>query len=100
MLRERNTLCRLSQPDGTPITVFVLRDEQELHRQFLLKTLKMLPHQLRRQWDRFIYSGLGQGPTVVESQEEMLQKVKATPGGIGYLERGVPDGSVHTLSIH
>jgi ABC-type phosphate transport system substrate-binding protein len=86
-------------PDGTPITVFVLRDEHEAHRQFLLKTLKMLPHQLRRQWDRYIYSGIGQGPTVVESQEEMLSKVKATPGGIGYFEGGIKDDNIHMLSI-
>ena len=86
-------------PDGTPITVFVLRDENEVHREFLLKTLKMLPHQLRRHWDRYIYSGIGQGPVVVESQEEMISKVQATPGAIGYIEGGVPDAQVHKLSV-
>jgi hypothetical protein len=98
-LRSIFSLRARKWPDGTPITVFVLRDESELHRQFLLKTLKMLPHQLRRQWDRFIYSGIGQGPTVVESQEEMLSKVKETPGGIGYFAGGVSDAAVHLLTI-
>tara|TARA_R110002167_G_scaffold37563_10_gene117660 strand:- start:884 stop:1390 length:507 start_codon:yes stop_codon:yes gene_type:complete len=98
-LRSIFSLRARQWPDGTPITVFVLRDEHEVHRQFLLKTLKMLPHQLRRQWDRYIYSGIGQGPIVVESPEEMLSKVKSTPGGIGYIEGGVSDGPVHMLSI-
>jgi hypothetical protein len=98
-LRSIFSLRARKWPDGTPITVFVLRDEHEVHRQFMQKTLKMLPHQLRRQWDRYIYSGIGQGPTVVESQEEMLSKVKSTPGGIGYIEGGVSDGPVHMLSI-
>lgn len=98
-LRAIFSLRARKWPDGTPITVFVLRDEHEAHRQFLLRTLKMLPHQLRRQWDRYIYSGIGQGPTVVESPEEMLSRVKSTPGGIGYIEGGVPDGPVHMLSI-
>ena len=98
-LRAIFSLRARQWPDGTSITVFVLRDEQDVHRQFLLKTLKMLPHQLRRQWDRYIYSGIGQGPVVVDSQEEMLNKVKTTPGGIGYIEGGVPNDQVLMLSI-
>lgn len=98
-LRSIFSLRARQWPDGTSITVFVLRDEKEVHRQFLLKTLKMLPHQLRRQWDRYIYAGIGQGPVVVESREEMLNKVKSTPGGIGYIEGGVPDDQVLMLSI-
>lgn len=98
-LRSIFSLRARKWPDGTPITVFVLRDENQIHREFLLKTLKMLPHQLRRQWDRYIYSGIGQGPVVVESQAEMISKVQSTPGGIGYMEGGVPDAQVHELSI-
>ena len=98
-LRSIFSLRARKWPDGTPITVFVLRDQNHIHREFLLKTLKMLPHQLRRHWDRYIYSGIGQGPVVVESQEEMLSKVQSTPGAIGYIEGGVPNGRVHELSI-
>lgn len=98
-LRSIFSLRARKWPDGTPITVFVLRDENEDHRQFLLKTLKMLPHQLRRQWDRFIYSGIGQGPVVVHSQQEMLSEVSSTPGAIGYLEGGSPNDQATTLSI-
>jgi len=86
-------------PDGSKITVFVLHDQEPVHRSFLKNTLKMLPHQLRRQWDRYIYSGIGQGPVVVNSVEEMIYNVTKLPGAIGYVEGGVPHEQVLTLSI-
>ena len=98
-LRSIFSLRARKWPDGTAITVFVLRDEHVIHRQFLMHTLKMLPHQLRRQWDRYIYSGIGQGPVVVETPEDMLMAVKSTVGGVGYIEGGVTDESVNILPI-
>ncbi len=86
-------------PDGSPITVFVLRDRNPVHRDFLKSTLQMLPHQLRRHWDRYIYSGIGQGPVVVDDQEEMLDKVRQIDGAIGYIEGGVPHEQVRVLAI-
>ena len=99
-LRAIFSLRARAWPDGDKITVVVLKDEAPVHREFLLKTLKMLPHQLRRQWDRYIYSGIGQGPVVVETRVDMLNIVNQTPGAIGYIEGDVPDGQVITLTIH
>lgn len=87
-------------PNGRPIEVFVLKDDDKLHRQFLKETLKMLPHQLRRHWDRYVYSGIGQGPTIVKNQQEMLERVQRVDGAIGYVEKGVPDDQVQSLDIH
>jgi ABC-type phosphate transport system substrate-binding protein len=98
-LRSIFSLRARAWPDGARITVVVLSDEAEIHRSFLVNTLKMLPHQLRRQWDRYIYSGIGQGPVVVNSVEEMMNKVRSTPGAIGYIDGGAPDGQVITLSV-
>lgn len=98
-LRSIFSLRVRAWPDGARITVVVLNDDAPIHRAFLVNTLKMLPHQLRRQWDRYIYSGIGQGPIVVSSTEEMMNKVRSTPGAIGYMEGGVADGQVITLSV-
>lgn len=98
-LRAIFSLRAKAWPDGSKITVVVYKDEHPVHRDFLVNTLKMLPHQLRRQWDRYIYSGIGQGPVVVETLDEMLTKINETPGAIGYVEGGVPNGQVITLSI-
>jgi ABC-type phosphate transport system substrate-binding protein len=86
-------------PNGQPIEVFVLPDDDRVHHEFLKNTLKMLPHQLRRHWDRYVYSGIGQGPTIVKDQQEMLERVRSVAGAIGYVERGVPDDQVLSLDI-
>ncbi len=87
----RNTLraifgMRLRKwPDGKAIRVFVFRDDAPLHVEFSKSVLHMFPYQLRRAWDRQVYSGTGQSPIEVESLEEMQRRVANTPGAIGYL---------------
>jgi len=88
---QRNTLraifgIRLRKwPDGTAIKVFVLQDDVSFHVKFSKITLHMFPYQLRRAWDRQVYSGTGQAPNEVGSVEEMRAKISTTPGAIGYL---------------
>lgn len=91
-------------PDGTPIKVFVLPGESEVHISFAKSVLNIFPYQLRRAWDLLIYSGSGQAPTEVGSPEEMLQKVASTPGAIGYvsddyLSKGDKNERVRILEI-
>lgn len=98
-LRAIFSLRARQWPDGKSIRVFVLDDNHPVHKDFVLKTLKMLPHQLRRHWDRYIYTGIGQGPSVLKTESEMIEQVAKTPGAIGYLNGGVSDASVHLLTI-
>jgi len=86
-------------PNGTPITVVVLNDQSPIHKAFLRNVLRILPHQLRRNWDRYIYAGIGQGPMVVDDPLEMIEMVEKIPGAIGYIEKGVPHEQVLTLTI-
>lgn len=86
--------------DGTPIRLVVLADENTVHREFTRSVLKMLTHQLRRHWDRYIYSGTGQGPIVVTNQKEMIAKLKQLKGAIGYVEKGVSHETLRVISIH
>lgn len=72
-------------PDGAPLRVFVLNDAQPLHQKFSKSVLQMYPYQLRQNWDRLLYSGTGQPPVVVDSEEEMLKRVAETPGAVGYV---------------
>lgn len=74
-------------PDGSPIRVFVLPDNDPVHIQFSKEVLGVFPFQLRSAWDRMVYSGTGVAPTTVETQEEMKNRIQATPGGIGYIGR-------------
>lgn len=84
---------------GLPIKVFVLPDNHPAHVAFTKQVLGMFPHQLRWAWDRLVFSGTGQAPLQVRSEEEMRERVASTPGAIGYLRRGQIDGDIHELRL-
>lgn len=86
-------------PDGSPITVFVLPDNNPEHNQFVRSLLTLLPHQLKRNWDRLVYTGIGQAPTEVANETEMLEQLKATPGSIGYIKTGNEDETLHLIEL-
>lgn len=87
--------------DGQTATVFILPDQSEQHRQFAKQTLQLLPYVLRDIWDQQVYTGTGRAPIVVNSKEEMLQRVAQTSGGIGYIvgNDNVTNEKVKTLSV-
>ena len=72
-------------PDGVPVRVFVLEDSRPLHQEFCKSVLQMYPYQLRQNWDRLLYSGTGQQPVIVATEDEMMRRVAETPGSIGYV---------------
>ena len=82
-------------PNGEKIRVFVLADDNEMHKRFVKQKLQMFPHQLRRTWDRMTYTGTGQPPVTVHSTIEMLEKIKNTKNSIGYIDRRVEDEDIH-----
>lgn len=85
-------------PDNTSIHVFTLPSTTELHREFAVKQLKIQAHQLDRIWNRMLFTGTGKAPTVVESEKEMLEMVKSTPGAIGYVSEKFPVSGVRLLT--
>lgn len=74
-------------PDGTPVRVFVLDDGDNTHVDFCKNVLRMYPYQLRQNWDRLVYSGTGQPPIAVATEQELLRRVAQTPGAIGYVNK-------------
>lgn len=85
--------------DGTPVRVFVLPDDSPIHRAFTKYTLILYPRQLRRVWDRQLYSGTGRAPEIVADETEMRRKVATTEGAIGYLSSEKINDTVKVLSI-
>jgi ABC-type phosphate transport system substrate-binding protein len=86
--------------DGSKVQVFVLPDGDATHRQFVREILRMYPHQLRRSWDRAIYSGMGEAPEMVENEKEMTERLLSNPGAIGYLSEDPRDERLHTVAIN
>jgi hypothetical protein len=86
-------------PDGTPIRVFVLPDDHALHGAVCKERLNLFPYQLRQSWDRLVYSGMSQAPSEVSSEEELLNKVAATPGAIGYVRKVKANDPIRILNV-
>jgi ABC-type phosphate transport system substrate-binding protein len=86
-------------PDGSPITVYVMPGRTEIHNNFVKQYLKLLPHQLKRSWDRMIYTGVGQAPVEVRSETEMVERLLSTPGSIGYLPKENVNDQLHIINI-
>jgi ABC-type phosphate transport system substrate-binding protein len=87
-------------PDGTPVRVFVLADEHPLHQSFAKTVLGLFPYQLRRAWDRQVFSGTGQAPVRVDSAQALIERVAETPGAIGYAEDTGSNPGVRVMEVH
>ncbi len=84
-IRTIFTMRQQFWPNGEKIKVFTLVDHHPIHQTFTKTNLNMFPHQLRRVWDRIVFSGTGQVPVQLSNEEEMLDKIANTPNAIGYL---------------
>ena len=87
LLRAVFTMRLRQWPDGSPIRVFVLPDDDPLSDQFYRERLGMYSYVLRRAWDRMVFTGTGLAPTVVQTEKEMIERVRSTPGAIGYVRK-------------
>jgi ABC-type phosphate transport system substrate-binding protein len=87
LLRAVFTMRIRQWPDGTPVRVFVLPDDNPLSDQFYREHLGMYSYVLRRAWDRMVFTGTGFAPTVVRSEAEMFERVRSTPGAIGFVAK-------------
>lgn len=72
-------------PNGEQIKVFTLPDSNPIYKDFVKNNLNMFPHQLRRGWDRMVFSGTGSAPVSLDSEQEMIDRLVNTPYSIGYL---------------
>lgn len=86
-------------PGDTAVKVFVLRDDAPEHGTFSKSLLQVFPHQLRMAWDRQVFSGQGQYPEQLGSTQEILARVAATPGAIGYVRSNEVNQNVRILKI-
>jgi hypothetical protein len=93
------TMRLRSWPDGAPTRVFVLPDNAPAHAEFSKRILDMFPYQLRRYWDRLVFSGTGQAPTELNSLSEMYDRVASTPGAIGYLPSEFVDSKIRIMKV-
>ena len=85
--------------NGQAITVYVLSNQHQTHQSFSTKVLGMFPYQLDRIWNKLVYSGLGEEPIKVQSEQEMLERVSQKPGAIGYVMQQVGGFNINVINV-
>jgi ABC-type phosphate transport system substrate-binding protein len=85
-LRSIFAMRRRNWPSGETVKVFVLADNNPTHVRFTKELLHTFPYNLRRIWDRRVFSGIGQYPTLLSSESEMMEKIASTTNAIGYIQ--------------
>ena len=84
-LRSIFSMRQNTWPDGQPIKVYVFARNSDIHQVFCKEVLRMFPYQVERIWNKLTYSGLGELPILVGSEQEMTERIHSEPGAIGYL---------------
>jgi ABC-type phosphate transport system substrate-binding protein len=78
------TLNSKNWSDGGKITVFDMKVEAAAKARFYA-ALSVSPVDMQKTWLKKQFAGKGPVPIAVASEDEMLAKVAATPGAIGYV---------------
>ena len=84
-------------PDGAPVSVFTLKSNDATSQRFysFLGTRLL---DMKKIWMRIQLSGEGTTPEPCFSDEEVVEKVAATPGAVGYVRMSSVKGSVIILA--
>ena len=98
-LRNIYTLRQALWPNRQPIVIFVLPDDHPTHLSFAKETLGIYPYRLRQTWDRLSYSGMASAPVKVKDENDMRQRVRTTPGAIGYTSKDTSHDGIKTLKL-
>jgi ABC-type phosphate transport system substrate-binding protein len=72
--------------DGQPVIVFDLKPQNEVKAAFY-NYLGKTPSRMKSIWLKKLLSGEGDPPEALNSEEELLKKVAATAGAIGFVSK-------------
>jgi ABC-type phosphate transport system substrate-binding protein len=98
-IRRIFSMRQTTWSNGQAITVYVLSNQHLTHQAFSTKVLGMFPYQLDRIWNKLVYSGLGDEPIKVQSEQEMLVRIRHMPGSIGYVMQQASDDNTNFINV-
>lgn len=82
-----------TSPDGRAV-VLIAPKEGKTREAFLSEALGKSESQYRALWSRLTFTGVGQPPKELATEEEVRKAVAANPSLVGYIDDGMVDGSV------
>ena len=86
-------------PNEKPVVPFIPREDDPTRLQFEAAVLEKSPMQVKAYWTRLLFTGRGNPPPALESDQEILEKVRKDPAAIGYVKASNADKSVKTVFI-
>lgn len=98
-LRSIFSMRETRWPNNQRIRVFVLAQKSPIHKAFTQSALGVFPYQLKRIWDKNVFTGIGEEPVVVGDESEMIRQIQATPGAIGYIAAETDQQGARVLEI-
>ncbi len=81
-----------------PVVVIDLKPQTEAKAAFY-KFLGMTASRMKSLWLKRMLMGEGEPPAATKSEEEMLKKVAATPGALGFVSQNQNNKQVKTLIL-
>jgi ABC-type phosphate transport system substrate-binding protein len=84
--------------NGEPIVLIDLKPATDVKSAFY-EFLGKSASRMKSIWMKNMLTGEGRPPEAMASQQELLEKVAATPGAIGYVDRSLVTADVVTLTI-
>lgn len=85
-------------PDGNQIIPICLKSGPT-HAAFLRTYLDMNPAQFDVFWKQAVFTGTGRPPKALRSESDVIQLVKSTAGGVGYVDADTPRGTLKTIKV-
>ena len=67
-------------------------EENEVTLNFVDSVLNKTPAQLKSYWARLIFTGQGEPPVAVDSEQQLLEMVASDPNAIGFVSDKSPGG--------
>lgn len=84
-------------PDGSRAVPMDQVEGSATRAEFYLEFAGKSAAQLKAYWSKIIFTGRGEPPQEVSNDSEVKKFIAANPWAIGYIERGMVDGSVKVV---
>ncbi|UAA40238.1 phosphate ABC transporter substrate-binding protein [Paraneptunicella aestuarii] len=85
-------------PDGSSVTPINQNAELDLRKAFDEIALGKSASQIKSYWAKEIFSGKGNPPKEVNSDQEVIAEVSSNPNAIGYVDAASVNGSVKVVA--
>ncbi|BFM13896.1 hypothetical protein R50073_00790 [Maricurvus nonylphenolicus] len=93
------TLKKTRWSNNQRIQIFLYAEDSEAFNEFIVNQLGVFPYQLRRHWKRSGFSGRASPPVIVDSMDELIERLEATPGAIGFIPQSLMTSELQRVTI-